>query len=93
VVVATATDAQVARLKAVQLRKKDLEDDMEQTIKALLAKYEFDYERTNEELAQEHKKVWREMEEAHGLNPGKKYGINLESREIYERIKPSPHRS
>lgn len=85
VVVGTATEVQVARLQAIRHRKEDLETEVERLVDDFTTKLERDYKPKHDELKQEHKNVWHEIEEDHGLAHNKDYGLNFVSREIYER--------
>lgn len=88
VVVATATEAQSARLQAIRYRMKDLETEMERLMSDFTIKLEREHKPKYDKIIQEHKDAWREMEEAHGLNHNKDYGLNHKKLEIYERIQP-----
>lgn len=86
VVVGTATEAQVARLQAIRHRKEDIETEVERLVDDFTTKLEREYKPKHDELGQEHKNTWREIEDANGLGHNGKYELNFKSLEVYEHV-------
>lgn len=88
VVVGLATESQIERLQAVKLRRQDLKTERDRKIEDFETKLEREYGPKEDQLNQEHRQVWIEIEDTLGLDHNKQYRLNSEKREVYERRQP-----